>query len=125
MTIYIRIILYARAKYTLVLSVAACLCMTEEMGWQLSAIDNKKTVQVADFRLDDRPNQKPNKVWRHELRSVSWSETNIDLNVNMQTVDLSVSKHCQVQYKKSDMYLFEVLELICRAMSDFHVTVGG
>ena len=36
--------------------------MTEEMGWQLSAIDNKKTVQVGVFRLDDRPGKKPNKV---------------------------------------------------------------
>ena len=42
--------------------ILACMCMTEEMGWQLSAINEKKQVQVGDFRLDSDGTMKTNTV---------------------------------------------------------------
>ena len=83
------------------------------MSWQLSSIDDRKTLQVGDFRLDARRNNTPSTVSAHTDVIKSHSQLPVPI--------ISIA---QLPYKKSDAFLFDILENICRAMSDYHVTKG-
>ena len=107
---------FAWSNYSLIsVMLTACLSMVAEMSWQLSSINDRKTLQVGNFRLDDRPNDKPNSVIKNGVKNLSLS---FILNA------ISMLRLWQVPYKKSDAFLFEIFENICRAMKDYHVTKG-
>ena len=41
---------------------AACTAMVDEVAWEISQIDPKKTIQVGSFRIDPQGNQKVREV---------------------------------------------------------------